>query len=135
MGHYWVSCFSLICASAVSRKKNSESAQVWAGCLFITACIFTFFSVYLAGIATFKIHSYCLMCSVLYGVSFILLCTSWLIWKRAGEGTVTDRLKRGLFFLREKRRWILFAGAGFLVVSGALVLFYPKYWQSPELFV
>ncbi|MDL2321331.1 thioredoxin domain-containing protein [Desulfosarcina sp. OttesenSCG-928-B08] len=119
--------------AALFPGKNKKTIQAWAAGLFVIAAVFSGFSLFLAAIATFEIHSYCLMCIVLYGINFALLFISWLIWKRAGDGKRTGRLKNTVLFFREKISRIVLIGVGFLIVSGSLVLFYPKYWRFPEL--
>lgn len=118
--------------------KNEKTLQSWAGGLFVLSGIFSVASLILAGITTFAIHSYCLMCIVLYGINFILLYLSWMIWKRAGKDAASgrlDRLKTNILFFKTKIGRIALVGTGFLIVSGTLVLFYPKYWQFPEIAV
>lgn len=113
--------------------KDSVLLRVWASGLCLLAGIFSAVSLVLAGIAAFKIHSYCLMCIVLYGVNFLLLYVSWLVLRRSeGESHVAWLKVASLFFKARLVRLVLI-GAGFGVVCGTLVFFFPRYWLFPAL--
>lgn len=113
--------------------KNKSSMQAWAGGALVLTAVFSVISLLLAAIAIFKIHSHCLMCIVLYGVNFSLFYACWLLWRRSASTNMTERLKNQILFFRENISRFFLLGAGFLVISGVLVVFYPKYWQFPTL--
>ena len=51
----------------IARNKDAGNNRVWT-LLFLIAAAFTLYSIVLAAISTFYIHSYCIMCLVLYAV-------------------------------------------------------------------
>jgi protein-disulfide isomerase/uncharacterized membrane protein len=99
--------------------------------LFLVSLGFCLYSIYLAYVSTFKIHAYCIMCIVDYGINFGLLYFCWLIRRRFQGPGLIDGLKQDLRFLWavKKRSVPLGAVLGVLIV-GTLVLF-PRYWKSP----
>jgi protein-disulfide isomerase/uncharacterized membrane protein len=110
--------------------KNRDAAQkrMWH-VLFLVALFFTVYSIILALISTFIIHSYCVMCIVSYAISFLLLFYTWIIQKRFESDGVIKGLKNDLIFLLNKklRSSALF---GIFVVGFILVrTCYPAYWH------
>ena len=110
--------------------KNRDAAQkrMWPS-LFLVALFFTVYSIILALISTFIIHSYCVMCIVSYAISFLLLFYTWIIQKRFESDGVIKGLKNDLIFLLNKklRSSALF---GIFVVGFILVrTCYPAYWH------
>jgi len=103
--------------------------------LMLLASGFSVYSIYLAYISTYKIQSYCIMCILLYAVSFALLFYTWIIRKRFQcEGFFKAFVLDIAFLFRFPGISIL----AFFVFSGSAVLMivaFPPYWhlQPPAL--
>ena len=63
----------------LARNKEAAKKRIWT-LMFLVALAFSIYSVILAMISTFIIHSYCIMCIVSYAISFLLLF--WRIRKQ-----------------------------------------------------
>jgi protein-disulfide isomerase len=101
---------------------------MWA-LLFLVALVFSLYSLILAWISSFLIHSYCIMCIVSYGINFALLFYTWLVLRRFALGGFFDELKADLRYLavRSHRFGLIF---GLLAASAvALWLWMPDYWK------
>ncbi len=110
--------------------KAAQRIRVWP-LLFLVALAFSLYSVYLALISTFYIHSYCIMCVVNYGINFMLLYFAWLIRKRFQGPGLIDGIKQDVrFFWTEKKRSIPLA-SGLAVFLAVVIVFYPRYWKAP----
>jgi uncharacterized membrane protein/protein-disulfide isomerase len=118
--------FLLLLGFSASRSEDHQ--RVWSTCM-VLAALFSLLSLLLAGVSTFKIGSYCILCIAMYGINFLLLYTSWLVRRRFHAGAVRAALVKDLRFLLLHRRLSapLFAlfGAGLLLTH----LFFPAYWQ------
>jgi uncharacterized membrane protein/protein-disulfide isomerase len=103
--------------------------------LFILSLSFSIYSIVLAYISTFIIHSYCLMCIVSYGINFLLLYYTWLIRKRFDKNHFLMEIKMDFLLLREKRKTTLTVFLSFIGVLVFLFIFSPSYWiyTSPVL--
>jgi uncharacterized membrane protein/protein-disulfide isomerase len=62
-------------------QKGDGQKNFWS-IFFLTTMLYSLYSVYLAAVSTFIIHSYCMMCIVTYAVNLLLLYLSWIIIKR-----------------------------------------------------
>ncbi len=118
----------------LAKNKDAVQKRIWT-ILFLMALFFCFYSVILAIISTFIIHSYCIMCIVSHAISFSLLFYTWIIRKRFESGGIIKGLKSDLNFLLNKKALssVLF---GIFVVGLILVrTFYPTYWhlEPPQL--
>ena len=67
----------------IAWKFRDEKKPIWT-LLFFISMGFSAYSVVLALISTFLIHSYCIMCILSYAISFMLLFFTYLIRKRYG---------------------------------------------------
>ena len=61
--------------------KNAKAKRIWAF-LILVSLVFSLCSVLLAVISHVYIHSYCIMCVLIYGINFMLLYYCWLIRRR-----------------------------------------------------
>jgi uncharacterized membrane protein/protein-disulfide isomerase len=119
---------------ALARHKDAANKRIWS-LMFLVALAFSIYSVILALISTFIIHSYCIMCIVSYAISFLLLFYAWIIRKRFKDSGFINGLRQDFQFLNAKKLWCLSLFAPFLagiLLTKALV---PAYWQftSPPL--
>jgi protein-disulfide isomerase/uncharacterized membrane protein len=109
-------------------SNEAEKKKIWA-ILFIVALGFSLYSIILALISTFYIHSYCIMCIISYAINFLLLYYTWLIRRRFDSSGILNGLKLDFGFLWLKKNKTL---PLFLTVLGFLLLvftFFPTYWN------
>lgn len=109
------------------RQKNG-----WA-LLQLIALLFSLYSVILALISTYYVHSYCIMCILSYGINLLLLFYIWIIRKRFNLPSFFMGVKQDILLLWRNSitRW-----SGGLLVSIAVLAItaFPSYWQySAEL--
>lgn len=109
-------------------KRNIISG--WA-ILCLAAGFFSLISIFLALVSSFYVHSYCLMCIVIYGINFMLLLLTWMAQQRFGFGSFISTLKLDVAHLNEKRGKAFLVVFSFIVLSLTTTFFYPKYWVLP----
>jgi protein-disulfide isomerase/uncharacterized membrane protein len=114
--------------------KPAEEKRLWT-LLFLVSMAFSIYSVILALISNFIIHSYCIMCIVTYGINFMLLFYTYLIRKRFGIKGVFKTLKNDIAFLWRRKTCSLSWFGPFFMAIILLLLFFPVYWsfEPPEL--
>jgi len=113
-----------------AKSQGAQKIRIWP-VLFFMALGFSLYSVYLALISTFYIHSYCIMCVANYGINFSLLYFTWLIRKRfQGPGLIIG-LKQDVVFLWSAKKSSIPFIVGFTVVLIAGIVLFPRYWQAP----
>jgi uncharacterized membrane protein len=61
--------------------QSAQRKRVWT-LLFLISLGFTVYSLVLAGISTYRIHSYCIMCILSYAVNLLLLYFTWIVRNR-----------------------------------------------------
>ena len=127
IGYVFFLLLLLIAGTRAARPK-----RVWA-LLVVVALLYSGYSVVLAVISHFYIHSYCIMCIVSYGINFLLLFFSWLVRRRFEIDRFMICLRQDLVFLWQKRE---FSTAVFLpFFAGVMILWFsiPAYWSlQPE---
>ncbi len=112
----------------LARNKEAAKKRIWT-LMFLVALAFSIYSVILAMISTFIIHSYCIMCIVSYAISFLLLFSIWIIRNRFEAGGIIEGLKKDIQFLKTKKVICLSLFAPFLVGLLLTKAFFPTYWQ------
>lgn len=113
--------------------KSAERKRIWP-LLFIIASCFNVYSIYLALISTFIIHSYCIMCIVLYVVNFFLLYFIWIIRNRFEEAGIVEGLKQDINFIINRGKKIIIIFTPFLMGVVLIWFLFPAYWRySPPL--
>ena len=118
----------------LAKKKDAVKKRIWT-ILFLVALAFSIYSLILAAISTFIIHSYCIMCIVSFAISFLLLFYTWIIRRRFESDSIINGLKRDIDFLVNKKA-ISFALLGSFVIGFICVkIFFPTYWhfKAPKL--
>ena len=118
--------FLLLASMAASKAANRQ--RLWPLLIFVSL-VFCIFSIILALISTFIIHSYCIMCIVTYAINFMLLYYTWLTRNRFKNDRFLSGFKKDLIFLWMKRKITLPVLAVFVAAFIALVSFMPTYWQ------
>jgi len=117
-----------------ARGKEAQKQKMWPILLFISLA-FSIYSVILAYISTFYIHSYCMMCIVSFGINFLLLYYTWLVKKRFGKSGIIKGLMLDIDFLWEKKRKTIPSFLSTLCIVTFLIISFPSYWtfSSPVL--
>jgi len=110
-----------------ARNSETKNKRIWS-ILFFISLVFSIYSIILAYISTFYIHSYCMMCIVSFGINFILLYYTWLVRKRFDKSGIIKGLMLDIGFLWEKKKTIpIFLS--FLCIVTFLLISFPSYWQ------
>jgi protein-disulfide isomerase len=122
--------FSMMLVKAKGEWHRQKTG--WA-LLQLIASLFSLYSVILALISTYYVHSYCIMCILSYGINLLLLFYIWIIRKRFYLSSFFIGLKQDILLLWRDSitRW-----SGGLLLSIALLatVAFPSYWQySAEL--
>ena len=117
--------FFLILVKAWGEHRRYKDG--WA-LLQSLAFFFSIYSVVLALISTFLVHSYCIMCIISYGINLLLLFYTWMIRRRFKLPGLYSGLKRDFRMLWHSLplRWALTV---IIVLTAAGIFFFPAYWQ------
>ncbi|MFA5903380.1 MAG: vitamin K epoxide reductase family protein [Desulfobacula sp.] len=107
-------------------NKNTEK-RLW-NIFFIISALFFSYSIILAVISTFFIHSYCLMCIVLYAINLSLFIYSYKGIKNLGNGRVFKGLLYDWFYLKTNAYRLFLIIKLFSAAVILLWLVFPKYW-------
>jgi uncharacterized membrane protein/protein-disulfide isomerase len=118
--------FLLLLPFAWSRE--AEKQKMWPILLFISLA-FSIYSIFLAYISTFYIHSYCIMCIVSFGINFLLLYYTWLVRRRFGKSGIIKELMLDIGFLWEKKKKTIPIFLSALCIVAFLLPSFPSYWQ------
>ncbi len=120
--------FSLLLGLAWSERRRQKDG--WA-LLQSIALLFSLYSLVLAFISTYYVHSYCIMCILSYGINLLLLFYTWLIRKRFRLPRLFTGLRREFSLL-----WHSFTArtACLVVLTFAIVgmAAFPPYWSYAE---
>ncbi len=107
---------------------KGNNARVWT-LLMSISLFFSLYSLVLAGISTFIIHSYCIMCILSYAVNFMLLYFSWLVRKRYKSEGFLSAIRLDVKYIAgfPKAAFLmsLFFSAGVL----SMLFYFPPYWK------
>jgi len=105
-------------------SREAQKQKMWPILLFISLA-FSIYSVILAYISTFYIHSYCMMCIVSFGINFLLLYYTWLVRKRFGKPGIIKGLMLDIGFLWEKKKKTIPVFLSFLCIITFLLISFP----------
>ena len=117
----------------LAGRESANRSRMWP-ILFWIALAFSIYSLILAGISTFIINSYCLMCILGYLVNFASLYYAWFINKRFGSKGLMRGLASDFWFLLANKQTAAPLIAGILVFSVSAPFWFPHYWEikKPE---
>ncbi|MDY0094405.1 MAG: vitamin K epoxide reductase family protein [Candidatus Vecturithrix sp.] len=120
--------FSLLLCKAWGVRHREKDG--WA-LLQMIALLFSLYSIALALISTYHVHSYCIMCILSYGINLMLLFYTWLIRKRFNLPSFSVGIKRDIFHLwsNQVTRYV---GAVILFLASLGVAAFPPYWSYSE---
>lgn len=107
---------------------TSEHKPFWP-LIFFVSLIYSIYSMVLAGISTFIIQSYCIMCILTYAINLILVYYSWLINNRFGNRGLWKGLKHDIRTILTNRRRSLSLILPFGAVLCLVWILFPNYWN------
>ena len=111
-----------------ANRADAEQKRIWT-VLMVLCLLYSLYSLLLAGISAFLIHSYCIMCILSYALTFALLYLAWLIRRRFDAAGFLEAFRSDLVYLNT-HRFKVFTRLGSLPVFAlALILFMPAYWS------
>ena len=112
----------------VAWRYRAEKKPIWT-LLFLISLLFSAYSVVLALISSFVIHSYCIMCILSYAISFMLLFFTYLVRKRYGIKGFVDNLRHDIGYLWEAKKRSLALFVPFAVGIALVLITFPVYWS------
>lgn len=115
----------------LAKSKEASQKRTWA-ILFLVAFGFSAYSVILAIISSFIIHSYCIMCIFSYAISFLLLFYTQMIRNRFNSEPIVSGLKLDLRFLLNRRSYMFSVFTPFLLALILIKIFFPAYWNLEQ---
>ena len=120
--------FTLILVQAWGERHRHKDG--WA-LLQVMATFFSLYSVILAFISTYFVHSYCIMCIISYGINLALLFYTSMIRRRFKLPNLHAGLKRDfqMVWRRLPLRW---AVTGIVAAAAVGILFFPAYWHLAD---
>jgi protein-disulfide isomerase/uncharacterized membrane protein len=121
---YLVVLFLVLFAGYQKYPKN----RIWPF-IFWLMFLFSVYSIILAAISTFLIHSYCIMCMVSYLVNFMLMYYAWFINKRFGTDPLILGVVSDVKYFFGLKKVILPVFAFFLISGSAMMIWFPGYWH------
>jgi len=120
--------FSLLLGLAWRERRRQKDG--WA-LLQSIALLFSLYSLVLAFISTYFVHSYCIMCILSYGINLLLLFYAWLIRKRFQLPRLFIGLRRdvNLLWRSPAARRVCLVVLIFAIVG---MTGFPPYWSYAE---
>lgn len=120
--------FFLLLVLLFTALPAGEHRRVWTLGLFISSA-FSLASVVFAGISTFLVASYCLLCIATYAVNFLLVYVIWIIRRRFQVGQLRPALMQDLQFLWRRRGFSLPILTTFAIGMVLTLSSFPPYWK------
>jgi uncharacterized membrane protein/protein-disulfide isomerase len=112
----------------VAGSQTADKKRIWP-LLLLVSLAFSIYSIILASISTFYIHSYCIMCIVSFGINFLLLYFVWIVRKRFNTPGILEGLKHDLRFLWNKSVLSTIVFGPFFIGIVLVLVFFPNYWH------
>ena len=109
-------------------SKEAQKQKIWPILYFISLA-FSIYSVILAYISTFYIHSYCMMCIISFGINFLLLYYTWLVRKRFSKSGIIKGIILDIHLLWEKKKKTIPIFISTLCIIAFLIISFPSYWK------
>jgi protein-disulfide isomerase/uncharacterized membrane protein len=102
--------------------------RIWT-LLMIISLAFSTYSLILAFVSSYYIHSYCIMCILSYGVNLALLFFTWIIRKRFAGESIFVALKLDISYLLSFSKVFIPVTSVFAASALLMVLVFPSYWH------
>jgi protein-disulfide isomerase/uncharacterized membrane protein len=97
--------------------------------LFLIGILFSIISIFLGILSAVKIHSYCLMCIVTYGINFMLLYMIWLMKQRFEKKNWKTAISENIVFWKSSKTKVFKFYSPLIVLTIAIMIFIPNYWS------
>ena len=107
--------------------KTGSRKRAWT-LLMLISLGFSIYSVVLAFISAYYIHSYCIMCILSYGVNLALLFYAWIIRKRFACESFFTAIKQDIFYLFHFAKVTIPVTAAFGAFAVLMMMAFPPYW-------
>jgi uncharacterized membrane protein len=107
--------------------KTACRRRIWS-LLILVSALYSIYSIILAIISHFYIHSYCIMCILSYGINFMLLFYCWLIRRRFDTDRYLISLTSDFKYLCHHRRLSALTLTPLLAGVFLLWTLFPVYW-------
>lgn len=112
----------------IPARRNTEERLSLFSFLFLFGACSSIIAIILGYVSATKIHAYCIMCLLSYGVSFLLFYLSWRMQYRFNRKPLFESIKIACQCIGSKK-WFI-TGISTLVLSGTvLFVFLPEYWK------
>ncbi len=108
--------------------ESAQRKRVWTLLLFISLG-FTFYSLILAYISTYRIQSYCIMCILTYAVNLLLVYFTWIVRKRFQCEPFLRAIWLDIRYLLNYPKAMLPATSVFSIGAVLMLLYFPAYWE------
>jgi uncharacterized membrane protein/protein-disulfide isomerase len=118
----------IVLLMGIGRFAARDEKRIWPTIFFVSLA-YSIYSIVLAGISTFLIQSYCLMCILSYAINLLLVFYSWLINNRFGSWGLMTGLGQDLGSMRVNRAKVLWILVPFLAVLMVVWTVFPRYWS------
>ncbi len=97
--------------------------------LYYIGIFFSVISIFLGILSAVKIHSYCLMCIVTYGINFMLLYMIWLMKQRFEKNNWKAAISKNIVFWKSNKAKALKYYSLLIVFTIVIMIFVPSYWN------
>ena len=109
-------------------RKDAQPRRIWT-ILQLVSTGFSLYSIVLAFISSYYIHSYCIMCIVSYAINLLLLFYTWLIRKRFRIASLWNALSEDIRWMVDRRTVTVAVFSMFLIGTVWVLSVYPAYWK------
>lgn len=113
---------------AFAWLKKGHRKRVWT-LLMLISLAFSIYSVVLAFVSSYYIHSYCIMCILSYGVNLALLFYAWIIRKRFACESFFSAIKLDILYLFDFSKVTISVTTTFAASALLMALAFPPYWH------
>jgi len=97
--------------------------------LFSIGVIFSIISIFLGILSAVKIHAYCMMCLVTYGINFMLLYMTWLIKQRFEKKNWKTAITENIAFWKSCKSRAFKYYSPLIAFTIMIMVFIPDYWN------
>ncbi len=121
---------SLLLLTAL-RQPSAGNLPLWS-LMVVSSAGYALVAVFFGYISVAKIHSYCILCLLTYGINFGLFFGSWLIRRRFCTAPLKADLISALGTIRRKS-WLAGSLGALLLALSITIILIPPYWSfSPS---
>jgi len=117
--------FGIILLAA--KKGQEEQINLWS-LLLILGLLYSGTAIYFGYISATKIHSYCILCLLSYGISFALLLYAWIIRRRFDFDPLWKSLIKSFRYIT-RNKFLQISLTVLLVCFLGIKIFLPHYWK------